>query len=899
MPNITNTDSNNSSKSIDVTDDKLNILQHLSKITQTPEVIPEPDYKNPDYSPMANIGKTINEKITKNHDLQIGDVINCIGEFLKKNLGNNGWVLLEYPVQPLQMALLEYMLTGKIPCFGKELCNQNKKKSWIIPEYEDNNGIMYTSTNIYLSRCIKIIKRRDEIKNDKWNNFLQFYKQQDSIKVLISYLNDNIKDSRKAADILVGLILNEENYVFKTNKIFKLINIMIDNDDDNTSIQSDKDTDDKHNSERSLIITDENIDTIQTDQITNQFQLLNPSLSWIEGPLADSMYKALYLQNMWETMETSYIHKIKELLNSKKKLFEDLKLKKNVILKTVNEEIPISNNPSLLILLKNYENEKKKKEITKKLEHKKLLLQLQFDMWDQVDNDFEQIIQSVSHKVNDQWVVIQKNTLISIYEQLLEIELNRAITTLNFLRRYYDDNNTYHIVDFDVFTDFPKGIIDTNNKFKIFQIYCLDRINQFKNYVNENYEKTIIMINKNIWTQCVITEKNRFIDQVHRIKSGIILDETYLNDLIRIDNDLERIRTLYEIKINDVNHLFKIMECAIDAEQNINGLINQISGQFYINECSVLEIYCKQIFYSKENFNIKQLTTMVNTLLEIAPRYKIAISDLIDTLSKLCKIHNIYPINWPIDDQFYNHFPKEILGDNITTIDWRDFVVQCMELPYPNIEEILSYRKLFQVYDVGDENITVESYETTKLWFENKSIRYDEAKWLLYDMYQDQNKLNYSAMLLAFCRDEQPCRGLLKAFGLIFDWIPYNLKTLSQHRLNDEKREIHSEDDVNSELSSNLSNEELTFDQNLMTSFLLSVLDLYINDKRMLGNIDIFQLVKSIFENVQPKQERETMIIDLFQNNEMNDLYGTVYKFQIRELAEVAKNIVMKYDLNI
>lgn len=896
MSNIPNNASNINLKSIDITNDKLKI-EHLNKLTQTPEIIPEPDYENPVLSSMANLGKTINDKITKNHDLQIGDVINAIGEFLMKNLGNNGWVLLEYPVQPLQMALLEYKLTGRIPCFGKELCNQNNKKSCIIPEYPDSGEYMYTPINLYFSHCIKIIKRKDEMKNEKWKDFLQFYNHQDEcISVLISYLNDNIKLLRKAADILVGLVLNEE-YTFKTNKIFKLINILIDNCDD-SSIEIDKDNDDEHNSEQSLIVTDENIQAIHSDQITNKFQLQSSSLNWNESNLTDRIYKTLHLHNMWETMEFNFIHKIKELLNSKKKLFEELKFKNDFIINTVNQEIQIVNNPHIQNLVDNYNNNSILTNKTKNVEPKTLLLQLQFDMWDQVDDELERMTKCVKHTIDDQWIAVQNKTLISIYEQLIEIELNRATITLNFLKRYYNDTNKYQIVEFNDFSDSIRDIIDDNGETDEFQIYCLNRISQFKKYVYENFEETN-RTDQQIWTQCVIEEKDRFVNQVNRIKSSIFVDKIYLNDLTRIDGHLEKIHNLHKFKINDINNLCDLMKCAEDAGKNINGHIKQIYGKFYVNGLSVLEIFCKQIFSSEDNFNTKQLTIMVNTLLDIAPRYKMPIRDLIDTLNGLYKTQHIYPANWPADDQFYNHFPKEILGGNLTTIDWRDFVVQCMELPCPNLEQILYYRKLFQGNDIGDETITVDSYEMAKLWFENKSRQHNEAKWLLYNMYQDQNGLDYSAMLLAFCRDAQPWNGLLKSFGLTFDRNPFDINVILNVNDKYEKNEIHIEDHVSDTDTylSDLSYEEFLFDQTIMTRFLQENLDFYVDSKNLLGNIYISQLVKSVFENIRTKQERAT-IVDFFRNEVMDVLYDTVYKFQTRKLSEVAKDICMKYNLN-
>jgi hypothetical protein len=835
---------------------------------------------------MAVLGKLIDEKNTKSHSLQIGDVINCIGEFIRQNQKKNGWILLEFPVQPLQMALLEYKLMGKIPPFGREICRRTKKYSRIIPEYQETENV-YTPINTYFSYCIKIIKHKNEINSEKWNDFWQFYNEQNCIQIFNSLLSNDSNVNKKAANFLVEMILNGKNKP-ESNKIFTPVNIF---DIDKDNYRPEFENYEKQINEPSSIITidDSNIKT--TNQILDQFQIISTNLNRNESILTNNTNTALYLCNKWEAMENSYTNQIKDFLISKDNFFEEVIAIKELIITTVNQII-LFDNPYIINLINNYKN--KSQFLTNnigKLELK--IFELQVNLWDEVDNQLEKITEFIKHAFDQQTINKNKNhTLINIYKKLLETELERTTSTLHFLNNYYDDINQYEIKEFN----FSLKIIDIDDETDQFQTLCLKIINMFENYVNENYE--LIKIDENAWTQSVIIEKNRFINQVYRIKASMILDTTYLTDLTRNDLYLEKLKNIYQFKINDINNLCELLKYTADVGKNIKGNIRQISGEFYIDELSVFEIIYNQInqIHSRNHFNMKQLNTIVHTLLVKVPCFKISIQDLIDRLNELCKIQNIYPNNWPKNKDFYNQLLKEIFGSNIRIIDWRDFIVQCMELSYPNIEQILFYRHLFQDYDVGNGTITQENYETIKLWFENESNQFSEAKWLLYDMYQIQNKLNYSHMLLAFCKDKQPEIGLGKSFSLIFGWDPFDSEKFYINLSNNqhEGTENDMEYDNNDIQSIYLPYEEFVFNKNIMTWFLITSLKMYINSENQIGNIDILNIVKSVFVLIQTKQLEPT-IIDLFQNNIMDSLYNAVYKFQTKELSELAKNIVMKY----
>ncbi|XP_076626313.1 sperm flagellar protein 2 [Colletes latitarsis] len=168
------------------------------------------------------------------------------------------------------------------------------------------------------------------------------------------------------------------------------------------------------------------------------------------------------------------------------------------------------------------------------------------------------------------------------------------------------------------------------------------------------------------------------------------------------------------------------------------------------------------------------------------------------------------------------------LFESADYVDWREFVVYALELPLPSHRDILLARDRFRIQDQDlNELVTVAQYLWTPLWFlectgtdvdvwkllsddyqRNRDELYDEelyhfsrdeydrqsllrakassisildtccsnpeemlrlilAKDLLCRMYMvDQRTVNYTALLLAFCKDEDPREGFAKALAL-------------------------------------------------------------------------------------------------------------------------------------
>lgn len=156
-------------------------------------------------------------------------------------------------------------------------------------------------------------------------------------------------------------------------------------------------------------------------------------------------------------------------------------------------------------------------------------------------------------------------------------------------------------------------------------------------------------------------------------------------------------------------------------------------------------------------------------------------------------------------------------------VDWREFLVYAMDLPLPTCRDLLIARNRFLMQDpVARETVTRAQFHRTPLWFpecedtcvaghrlllhdvqRNRDELYEEelrlldderlaslpaprgsvshatgccaketlrwalAKRMLCEMYTiDRQSVNYTALLLAFCKDEDPRKGFGKALAL-------------------------------------------------------------------------------------------------------------------------------------
>lgn len=104
-------------------------------------------------------------------------------------------------------------------------------------------------------------------------------------------------------------------------------------------------------------------------------------------------------------------------------------------------------------------------------------------------------------------------------------------------------------------------------------------------------------------------------------------------------------------------------------------------------------------------------------------------------------------------------------------IDWKDFIIWNLLIPYPTEFEILDTRQQFRNMDPDKlEFVNQQQFSAVNFWFEDEYkdeasiLRMTMFKELLCRMFQtDSDKINYSALLLYFCKDEEALQGVIKA----------------------------------------------------------------------------------------------------------------------------------------
>lgn len=71
--------------------------------------------------------------------------------------------------------------------------------------------------------------------------------------------------------------------------------------------------------------------------------------------------------------------------------------------------------------------------------------------------------------------------------------------------------------------------------------------------------------------------------------------------------------------------------------------------------------------------------------------------------------------------------------------------------------------------------IDKDDFDSISLWYQKTlpspsiNLRYIKIKDLLFNIFSIDGKLDYIAMLLAFCKDECPVKGLIKAISLVMN----------------------------------------------------------------------------------------------------------------------------------
>lgn len=135
-----------------------------------------------------------------------------------------------------------------------------------------------------------------------------------------------------------------------------------------------------------------------------------------------------------------------------------------------------------------------------------------------------------------------------------------------------------------------------------------------------------------------------------------------------------------------------------------------------------------------------------------------------------------FPEEWKRVDP--EKIPKLVflMFGNTAYIDWRDFLIYCVNIKFPTVEELLSLRKNFRCHDLDStELISRDDYIKEILWFEqdfhpddrHAQLRKTLIKHFLFELFETaENVMNYPAFLLAFCKSVDPIEGFASSLAM-------------------------------------------------------------------------------------------------------------------------------------
>ncbi|KAF5296457.1 hypothetical protein FQR65_LT01446 [Abscondita terminalis] len=295
------------------------------------------------------------------------------------------------------------------------------------------------------------------------------------------------------------------------------------------------------------------------------------------------------------------------------------------------------------------------------------------------------------------------------------------------------------------------------------------------------------------WRCCVLGEYQRASTRVNTIKEKGLQDvDSILGACQKRFHALyDQIRERYQTEMNCVNTACEVLARAVEAEIRLQPQLILEDDKFYVDPNVLLfpnpppkPDEALEEYRTEDMFTIDQLENFSNILARMAPQGSIIERSFVFVLQDVIVL-NAEDGKKPIVPKLWrklqpHHVPKlsKILFGDVEFIEWRDFIINNMQLPYPTIDQLLRIRSEFLELDT-DSTEMVKYYEfySIRLWFEDsfdledprQLFRLTSIKELLFKLYKaDQDNLNYTALLLDFCKDENAVDGFTKALALVY-----------------------------------------------------------------------------------------------------------------------------------
>ncbi|KAI4456812.1 kpl2-related [Holotrichia oblita] len=251
----------------------------------------------------------------------------------------------------------------------------------------------------------------------------------------------------------------------------------------------------------------------------------------------------------------------------------------------------------------------------------------------------------------------------------------------------------------------------------------------------------------------------------------------------------QEIKDRYDQEIKSIQKCCGVLARAVEEEMAIQPELILKGDKFYINPDVLLfedslpepEPILKE--YEKPGtFTIAQLCSLTDILFDLAPKgimperaFIFLLQDLIVNDAEDGR-PSVVPQLWQqLPLRNVNKLSYEFFG-HVELVDWKDFIIYNLCVEFPDEVQLMQTRRQFRDFDV-DANEYVYDYQfyAIKFWFESEfdqenpqeALRLREIKKLLFRLFKiSMDRVNYTALLLTFCKNSEGYLGLAKALSL-------------------------------------------------------------------------------------------------------------------------------------
>lgn len=263
-------------------------------------------------------------------------------------------------------------------------------------------------------------------------------------------------------------------------------------------------------------------------------------------------------------------------------------------------------------------------------------------------------------------------------------------------------------------------------------------------------------------------------------------DQIY-NAFAQIQNDID---SYYINEIKSVDRLCKYFQMAVENGRRVRETLILEHDTFIIDPNLLQFAPPEPLSESGEisemvnefEFQIEQLARLRTQLKIVAPTgialqqsFIYILQDFI-FFGKECCEGAVFPEMWTHVDP--EQIPKLVylLFGETAYIDWRDFLIYCLNIRFPTVYELLQLRRNFRCCDLqSTELICRDDFLTQQFWFDddfdpedkyanNRTVSMKNFLFELFEVKPDY--MNYSMFLLAFCKAANPIEGFTTALSM-------------------------------------------------------------------------------------------------------------------------------------